>query len=259
VVTRLGATARDHRDVGLTDNTRYDYRVTATGPNGSASSRVATARTLPAPTTLSASNPTTRTVDLRWSATTGASGYEVERREASSAGFVTVAKLGSAVGAYTDGGLGHSTDYEYRVTATGVPGAEPSNLVRVRTDPPQIKRVWLATDWNKQFRFWGSASVAAPAGARILGVRNVAVGKGDVGLPLFDIEHRSSDAEVRSVEELDPDATTSAFNGQLIAKGSWSLWVSPASASYVWECTGRVFNSTACSTVAQIVLEVTWA
>jgi hypothetical protein len=263
VVARLGAAARDYTDAGLTDNTNYDYRVTATGDNGSASSKLATARTLPAPTTLSASNPTTRTVDLRWSATTGASGYAVERRETSSTGsFATVANLDSAVGQYTDRGLSHSTDYEYRVRATGVPGLGPSNIVRVRTRPAQVERVQLDTDWTEQYRFRASSAlVFAPAGAKILGVRNVSVVPGeesDIGLPAVEVEHRSSDMETRRVEELGFNATTSAFNGQL-AKGSWSLRVAPASALFLWECTGHIWNATACNTVAQVVLEVTWA
>lgn len=259
-VTRLGGTARDYTDVGLTDNTSYDYRVTATGNNGSASSKIATARTLPAPTILSASHPTTRTVDLRWSATTGATGYAVERRESFTTGsFVTVANLGSAASGYTDGGLAHSTGYAYRVRATGVAGLEPSNAVAVRTLPPQVERVELSTDWDEQFRFQiDPASNLAPSGAKILGVRNVAVDKNKLGLTVFGVEHRSG-LDMRSVPELRYDATTSAFNGQL-AKGSWSFRA-PTAAVFLWDCDSPTWSDRACdiAQAADVVLEVTWA
>jgi hypothetical protein len=258
-VTRLGGTARDYTDVGLTDNTSYDYRVTATGNNGSASSRIATARTLPAPTILSASRPTTRTVDLRWSATTGATGYTVERRESTTGSFVAVKNLGEAARGYTDEGLAHSTGYDYRVRATGVAGLEPSNVVAVRTLVPQVERVRLSTDWDEQFRFEvGLASTFAPAGAKILGVRNVAVDMNRLGLRVVGVEHTSSDLVMRKVSELGYNATTSAFNGQL-AKGSWSLRVAPASALFLWDCLDHEWDRDWCSTVADVVLEVTWA
>jgi hypothetical protein len=260
-VARLGGTARDYTDPGLTDNTSYDYRVTATGNSGSASSNLATARTRPAPTTLSASNPTTRTVDLRWSSTTGATGYTVERRETSTTnGFVTVANLDRGASWYTDGGLAHSTRYDYRVTATGVAGLGPSNVVSVRTDLPQVERVSLSTDWTEQFRFRAaSASTFAPAGAQVLSVRNVAVDKNGSGLRVFEVEHRSSNGETRTVQELFSNATTGAFNGQL-AKGSWSLKVHYVNAVFLWTCNLNTWDASYCGTPeAKIVLEVTWA
>jgi hypothetical protein len=260
-VARLGGTARDYTDRGLTDNTGYDYRVTATGNGGSASSKLATARTRPAPTSLSASNPTTRTVDLSWSSTTGATGYAVERRRASTTdGFVTVANLDRAASRYTDGDLAHSTSYDYRVTATGVAGLGPSNVVSVRTDPPRVERVSLGTDWTEQFRFRAaSASTFAPAGAQVLSVRNVAVDKNGSGLRVFEVEHRSSNGETRTVQELLFNATTGAFNGQL-AKGSWSLKVHYVNAVFLWTCNLNTWDASYCGTPeAKIVLEVTWA
>jgi hypothetical protein len=258
-VARLSATARDYTDLGLTNNTSYDYRVTATGPNGSASSKVATARTGPAPTTLSASNPTTRTVDLGWSSTTGATGYTVERRDTSvSDGFVTVVNLDGGASRYTDRDLAHSTSYDYRVKATGVTGLGPSNVVSVRTDPPQVERVTLNIDWNEQGRFGElSASTFAPAGAKILGVRNVAVDKAGFGLTAAEVEHRSSDGETRTVQVLQYNATTGAFNGQL-AKGSWSLKVS-ASAASLATCHGGWDAEFCNSPYAKVALVVTWA
>lgn len=261
-VVRLGENARNYTDRELAHSTSYDYRVTTTG--STRVSNVATARTLVAltPPLLSASNATTRTVDLRWSATTGATGYAVERRETSTPGtFVTVANLDGAARGYTDSGLAHSTRYDYRVRPTGVAGSDPSNIVPVGTLPPQVERVWLATNWNEQYRFEvGSASISAPTGAKILGVRNVSLDRNNLGLTVMKVEHQSSDLETRSLpDQLNHNATTTAFNGQL-AKGSWTLRVTNTSAPFLWEChIGGNWSSSACRPVANVALDVTWA
>jgi hypothetical protein len=169
-----------------------------------------------------------------------------------------VANLAATARGYTDGGLPHSTGYDYRVRATRIPDLGPSNEVAVRTLPPQVERVRLSTDWSEKFRFRGSGSSSAPPGARILNVRNITLGKDNAQLTVREVEHSSADLDLRSHAQLGYNATTSVFNGQL-AKGSWSLWVS-SSGAFLWDCDGLPWSSYACNEVDVIVgVEVTWA
>lgn len=253
VVARLGPDASDYTDTGLTDNTSYDYRVTATGASATASSNVTAARTLPAPTTLSAGNATTRSADLHWNGTTGATGYAVERRQSAAGGsFATVANLDATARGYTDGSLAHSTGYDYRVSATGVTGLGPSNQVAVPTLPPQVQRVKLSGFTTDGFGF-RALSPSGPAYAEILNVRNVAVDENTPGngLALFNIAHG-----VTVVAAMPYNTTTSAFNGQSLT-APWALRVGGVSATVLWDC-ALGFVMPDCSSLASVTLEVTW-
>jgi hypothetical protein len=258
VLARLAQDARDYRDTELTDNTSYDYRVTATGPNGSASSSVTIGKTLPAPTVLSVDHLTTRSADLHWNATNAATGYAVERRESVVGGsFATVVTLDATARDFTDSGLAYGKRYDYRVRALGISGLAPSNEVAATIIPAQVERVQLFTDWSEQFRFRGTGATYGPAGARIRSVRNVTLGDDYAPLSVIDIEHRTSERVIKSDSILGYNAVTDAFNGQL-AKGDWSFRVL-GSATFLWACVGTNWASSCNNAAVFVGLEVTWA
>lgn len=88
----------------------------------------------PAPTELSATATTSKTVDLSWKDNaTHETGYEIERSEDGTS-FSLVKTLAAGTTAYTDGGLTASTKYYYRVRATGADGnSDYAGVVEVTT------------------------------------------------------------------------------------------------------------------------------
>jgi chitinase len=121
--TKVGSTSStSYTDSGLSASTGYSYTVTATNSAGeSAQSSSVNATTgsnnptvPPAPTGLSVTGTTSSSVSLSWSASSGATGYNVYR------GGTKVGSTSST--SYTDSGLTASTAYSYAVTATNSAG-----------------------------------------------------------------------------------------------------------------------------------------
>jgi len=87
----------------------------------------------PAPTNLVGTAISTTRIDLDWSPSTGATGYQVQRSENGGASWTTITS-GVTASSYSDQGLRGFTTYAYRVRATNSAGASPySNVVSVRT------------------------------------------------------------------------------------------------------------------------------
>jgi hypothetical protein len=95
----------------------------STGGGGSGGGGTTPPATLPAPTQITASNPTSSSMLIGWGAVAGASAYHVYR------GTTQVNSLGITGTTYTDSGLAASTAYTWTVKAVdanGVAGAASS-------------------------------------------------------------------------------------------------------------------------------------
>jgi chitodextrinase len=127
---------------GLSASTSYDFEVTAAGPGGtSAPSSALTVTTLATnvapsvPTGLQASNVTTTSVALSWSASTGTGPitYSVQSRVSGTGSFSPVAS-GISGTSTTINGLTPNTNFDFEVIATGPGGTSaPSAVLTVTT------------------------------------------------------------------------------------------------------------------------------
>ncbi len=120
-------------DTGLVPSTTYSYRVLANNSFGdSPPSNVASATTTPAaPTSLSASPASSTQISLSWTASSGATGYKVQRSPDGSSGWNQVG-TGSST-SFADSGLKHATKYYYRVLAGNGADSLPSNVASATT------------------------------------------------------------------------------------------------------------------------------
>ena len=141
--TQVGTpTAASFNDSGLAANTTYRYRVRATNSVGnsaySAITNVTTSTTTPTvpgtPGTPTASNVTSSSATLSWTASTGTvTNYQIER--ATGATSTTFAQVGtSTTPTFTNTGLAANTTYRFRVRATNSAGNSAySGIVNVTT------------------------------------------------------------------------------------------------------------------------------
>jgi fibronectin type 3 domain-containing protein len=149
-------TATSYANSGLTANTAYYYvvqAVTAGGP--SANSSQVTATTAPAaPAAVTAKAVSTSQIDLTWTASSGATGYVIERSGAASGPFSSIGA--AAASSYSDTGLTAGTTYYYAVeasvsTATGSASsvvhastvcAPPIALLATAVNGSQVALTW---------------------------------------------------------------------------------------------------------------------
>jgi lysophospholipase L1-like esterase/fibronectin type 3 domain-containing protein len=123
-------------DGGLSPNTTWFYVVAAANPTGeSPNSAPVSATTSAAPppvvTGLSANAANTQ-VTLNWTASFGATNYNVKRATTEGGPYAIVGSLGSTV--FTNLGLINDTTYYFVVTAVG-PGGESANSAEVNSAP----------------------------------------------------------------------------------------------------------------------------
>ena len=123
-------------NTGLTENTAYFYRVTASYVNGtSPRSNAVSTTTLPGvPSNVSASAESFSDITISWSTVTGATGYRIYRSSSAAGTFTEVGT--SATTSFTNNsGLTASTTYYYRVAAYNSRGTgEQSNVVNATTE-----------------------------------------------------------------------------------------------------------------------------
>jgi regulation of enolase protein 1 (concanavalin A-like superfamily) len=124
----------------------------------------------PAPTGLTASSNTAQ-VSLTWSASTGATSYNIQRSPASGGPYATI---GSAPGAvnYNDTAVANGTTYYYVVTAVNASGeSPPSNLAAVTVPLPALAGSYTAVNnsftlsWPSPaspFTLYSTPSLASP-------------------------------------------------------------------------------------------------
>jgi len=156
VVTNVSGT--NYVNTNIVSGTTYYYVVTALNTNGESmnspeASAVPTGAP-PIPTGLGA-NPDNTVVHLGWTASAGATGYNVLRSLTSGIGYVTVATNWSSI-TYDDTGLTNGTTYYYVVESVNALGhsANSAEVSAVPNVHVAAALVWqggaLANNWDKQ-------------------------------------------------------------------------------------------------------------
>ncbi len=158
-VTSTGPSVTHFTDGGLTQGTRYYYRVRAVATNSPAFSNWALADAalaypaLEAPF-LAATIISSSQINLSWTANDRAIGYRLQRSLNGTDSWVQIANLGQDAIAFEDRDLNSDTQYFYRVTAMGNPelDSSPSTVQSARTLGIQLSQPSLsanATSWDR--------------------------------------------------------------------------------------------------------------
>jgi len=157
-------------DTNRTNGVKYYYKVAAANASGTSGlSNEANATPIgatppPAPASLSAA-PGNQKVVLTWSASPGASTYNVHRGTSAGGEAVTPVQTGIAALTYTDPNLTNGTKYFYKVVAVNGNGTStPSNEANATPSapsPPPAPANLTATAGNQQIVLAWSASAGA--------------------------------------------------------------------------------------------------
>ena len=134
------ATTTSYTDTGLTANTTYYYKVSASNSAGessqSSSVSAKTSESIPAvPSEVSASAESSSSIKVSWSSVTGATGYKVYRSSSSSGTYNSVGDVTTT--SYTNTGLTAGTTYYYKVSAYNSAG-ESAQSSSVSAKPESI-------------------------------------------------------------------------------------------------------------------------
>jgi fibronectin type 3 domain-containing protein len=126
---KTGVTSTSFTDTGLTNGTTYYYEVSAVNAGGQSavSSQVSATPQLsvpPTPTGLTATAGNAQ-VALSWSASSGATSYDIYRSTTSGGEGSTPYQTGVTSTSFTDTGLTNGTTYYYEVSAVNAAGQSP--------------------------------------------------------------------------------------------------------------------------------------
>ncbi len=151
-------------DIAVTNGAKYYYTVAAVNAGGTSAQSTEVSATPvappPTPTGLTAT-PGNAQVSLSWSASSGASSYNVYRATTSGGEGSTAYATGIATTTYTNTGLTNGTAYYYTVAAVNAGGTSaPSTEVSATTMPPAPTGL-TATPGNAQVSLSWSASSGA--------------------------------------------------------------------------------------------------
>jgi fibronectin type 3 domain-containing protein len=158
-----------YSDSAVTNGTKYYYVVSAYNSYGASanSSEVSATPVAPpppaAPTGLTATAGNAQ-VMLAWTASTGATSYNVKRSTTNGSGYAQVGT--SATAAFTDSGLTNGTTYYYVVSAVNAAGASPNSSQASATPalpvtPPAAPTNLQAAASNAQVSLTWNASAGA--------------------------------------------------------------------------------------------------
>ncbi|UCE08214.1 MAG: fibronectin type III domain-containing protein, partial [bacterium] len=117
-IASLGTNASSYSNTGLTDGTRYYYRVYAYNSAGNSGYSNEANDTTPmnAPSNLIATAVSSSQINLNWQDNSGSeSGYRIERKTGAGGTYSEITTLGANVTSYSNTGLSESTTYYYRV------------------------------------------------------------------------------------------------------------------------------------------------
>ncbi len=163
--TTIGTTDSDtttYDDEGLSPGTGYTYQVVATTSSAtSAASSSTSATTTPASLAgLAASADSASQITLTWTPVTGATGYEIDRKDPVNTTFEAIDSVDQPSGAsasYSDTGLSDGTAYTYQVipyndsgeadgtnpsASAATPLIAPSNVAAVALSSGSVEVVW---------------------------------------------------------------------------------------------------------------------
>ena len=181
-------TTNSYTNTGLTNGTKYSYRVLASADGSTWSSASAVVSATPA-AAVKVSTPTNvkatagdKQVKLTWTAVSGATKYRIQRLNDSKWGTIATVTTNS----YTNTGLTNGTKYSYRVlasadgstwsSASAVVSATPAAAVKVSTPTnvkatagdKQIKLTWTAVSGATKYRIqrlnnstWGTIATVS--------------------------------------------------------------------------------------------------
>ena len=165
-----GVTTAAYTDSTVTNGTTYYYTVAAVNSSGTSgysneANAVPTGGTLPsAPTGLTAAGGNTQVV-LNWTASTGATSYNVYRGTSSGGEGTTALATGVSGATYTDTGLTNGTTYYYKVTAVSSSGtsgySNEANATPAAPTAPAAPTGLAATGGNAQVGLSWTASAGA--------------------------------------------------------------------------------------------------
>ena len=130
-VSGSGVTDTFHTATGLTEETTYEFRVSATNSGGTSSFSLVVRATTPGevfipttPTGLSSSPVSRDRVALSWNAVSAATTYELQHRRSGTSGWSTGNIItGITTTSYTITTLEAATDWDFRIRARNVAGA----------------------------------------------------------------------------------------------------------------------------------------
>jgi hypothetical protein len=98
------------------------------------------------PTALTATAISSSQILLKWAGATGATGYSIQRRSATSASWITVGSTSAGTTSFVDSGLSARTTYFYRIQSLGGSGSAFSALALATTSAatvtPSITSLW---------------------------------------------------------------------------------------------------------------------
>jgi endoglucanase len=129
-------------DAGLATNATFRYRIVAVNAAGASppsATQVGTTGTMPpppsAPAGLTVSGTTSSSVSLSWTASAGATSYQILRAPGTTGG--TFAAVGTATGtSFTNAGLAAGSTFRYQITASNGAGASPPSATVTATTGP---------------------------------------------------------------------------------------------------------------------------
>lgn len=157
-----GVTATSFTDTSLGDGVTYYYVVTPANASGEGanSSEIAVATIPAAPNSVTATAGNGQ-VSLSWSASTGATGYDVLRATSPGGTYTTVA-TGVTGTSYTDATVSSGTTYYYVVAARDTSGSSANSTQVTAQTPPAAPTGLAATADNAQVSLlWNSSTGAA--------------------------------------------------------------------------------------------------
>ncbi|MGO8671501.1 MAG: fibronectin type III domain-containing protein [Capsulimonadaceae bacterium] len=182
---KTGITTTTYTDTGLTNGTTYFYKVDA--HNGAGYSNESTEAsntptgTLAAPTGLGVTVGNTQ-LTLSWTASTGATSYNVYRGTATGAESATAVATAITTTGYTDTGLTNGVTYYYEVAAVNSTGSSPLSTeaygtpnaapaaptgLGVATGNAQLTLSWTASTGATSYNVYRGTATGAESGTAV--------------------------------------------------------------------------------------------
>jgi fibronectin type 3 domain-containing protein len=147
-----GLAATSYTDATVANDQRYFYKVSAVNgvgetENSGLASAYPSAAPPAAPVTVSATTVSHQQIDLKWTASTGATSYNVARSSAPEGPFTSLAtNVGTNFLIYADTGLLANTTFYYVLTANSALGTGVASATASATTLPLLPSPWAYAD-----------------------------------------------------------------------------------------------------------------